>query len=115
MRNKLGAVAVFALLIAGVSLGQSTSPAATPTGSMQKMMMMDPKMHQQMMGGCKKMNEQMAGMKKAIADERAKPGDSAMQKASDAKIEALEKSIHELQKEIEAVPHYVPQGSSGTP
>src|SRR6516225_2100556 len=104
MRNKLGAVAVFALLIAGVSLGQSTSPAATPTGSMQKMMMMDPKMHQQ-----------MAGMKKAIADERAKPGDPAMQKASDAKIEALEKSIHELQKEIEAVPHYVPQGSSGTP
>ena len=115
MRNKLGAVAVFALLIAGVSLGQSTSPAATPKGSTQKMMMMDPKMHQQMMGECKKMDEQMAGMKKAIADERAKAGDPAMQKASDAKIEALEKTIHELQKQIEAVPQYLPQGNRNTP
>jgi hypothetical protein len=102
-------------LIAGVSIGQSPSPAAPPKAGMQNMMMMDSKMHQQMMGKSKMMSQQMAGVKKAIADERAKAGDPAMQKASDAKIEALEKSIHELQKQIEAVPQYLPQGSPNTP
>ena len=110
MLNKLGAVAVFALLIAGVSLAQSTSPAAKPKSSTQKMMVLDPKMHQQMMGEAKKMHEEMQGVKKAIAAERAKGGDPAMQQASDAQIQALEKSIHELQKQIESGPHYLPQG-----
>ena len=112
MRNELRAVAAFALLTVGVSFGQGTTPAAPPK---QKMMVLDPKMQQQMMGEASKAHDSMQGLKKAIAAERAKGGDAAMQKASDDQIAALEKSIHALRQQIETGPHYLPQTNPNAP
>jgi len=109
-------VAVFALLTVGVSLGQGTTPAAAPKAGSQKMMVLDPKVHQQMMGEVSKAHDEMQGLKKAIAAERAKGGgDAAMQKASDEQIAALEKTIHALRQQVESGPRYLPQANPNTP
>jgi hypothetical protein len=105
-------VPVLTLLTTGAAMAQSSAPAPkTPSSqkSSMKMMMLDPKMHQQMMGETKKMHDEMQNLKKAIADERAKGADPARQKASDEQIEALEKSIHTLRQQIETGPHYLEQ------
>ena len=127
MMTALKLVPALSLLMAGASFGQGTTSAtpqtkqAKPKSSGSKQMVMDPKMHEQMMADAKKMETQIQELKKAVADERAKSIDPAhhsemmaQQKASDQQIEALQATAKILRQQLDAAPHYIDQKGGPT-
>ena len=120
MDTRLKLVPVLALFGIGASFAQGTSSppkqAASSQKGSQKMMAMDPKMHEQMMNDLKRMETEIGQLQKTVAEERKSSIDPAhhaemmkQQKVSDEQIESLKKTIEGLRKQLESVPQYLPQ------
>ena len=123
MTRRLLLVSVIASLAAGASFAQtSTSATASKTSPQPKQMVMDEKMHQQMMDDLKRMDTQIEGLKKAVTEERKRGMDPAhheemmkQQKAADEEIAKLQATIRNLRGQLEKAPQYLPQANPNKP
>jgi len=98
-----------ALLAREGTVGTEAKPGS------QKTMPIDPKMRDQMMTTAKDMDQHLQELKMCLLHERSAAGNAgrtpqgAEREASDAQIQALEKSIEQLRQQLGNSPHYLDQ------
>jgi len=116
MGNSLKVVAIIALILGDASMAQDGKASTKQRPSSGKAVVIDAEQHEQMKTSVKEMEEQIQSLKRCVTDERGEAGDStraaaaiAHQKASDAQIEALQKSVQQLRQQLDSSPHYVDQ------
>lgn len=121
MRNALKVAVTVGLLAAGGAFAQGTTSGTKGTASaskpQSKQLVMDAKMHEQMMNDIKKMQAEIESLRKQLAEERKRGMDPAHhaemmaeQKTSDQKIDALQKTAKDLYQQVEQGPKYLDQG-----
>ncbi len=112
MKESVKLVPVLVLLTAAVTvLAQERTLGTEPKSSSQKV---DAKMHEEMKTTTKDLDAHLQELKSCLNHERSVASNSsrptsAEQEASDAQIQALEKSIRQLQEQLDARPHYIDQ------
>ena len=113
----LGASGAFAQ---GTTGGSKAASSAPKTAS--KQYVMDAKMHDQMMNDLKRMDTEISSLKQQLVEERKKSIDPAHhqemmaeQKASDQKIDSLQKTTQNLRQQVEQTPQYLPQQNKDRP
>ena len=118
MKENIKLVPVLILLTAALSvLAQERSLGTEPKSTSQKA---DAQKHEEMVTTAKDMDAQLQQLKSCLGHERSVSGNSgrpasAEQAASDAQIQALQKSIQQLQDQLNARPHYLDQKNSLRP
>src|SRR5262249_51010077 len=118
MKEAVKLVPVLVLLTAAVSvLAQERTLGTEPKPSPPKT---DAKMHGEMKGTTKDLDAHLQQLKSCLDHERSVASNSGRvtspeQDASDAQIQALEKSIQQLQEQLDARPHYLDQKNSLRP
>ncbi len=126
MNSGLKVVVVAGLLAASGAIAQGTAPTTKGSTSaskpQSKQLVIDEKHHQQMMDDIKKMESEIEGLKKQLAEERKRGMDPAhheemmtQQKASDKQVDALQKSVKILSADLAKVPQYQPQDNPNRP
>lgn len=121
MKEAVKLVPVVVCLAASLSVyAQERTVAEAKPGS-QKMMVIDPKVRDQMMATTKEMDKEVRELKSCLNRERSaisnsgRPPSAAERAAADAQIQALEKSIQQLRDQAENGPHYLDQRDSLLP
>jgi len=114
MQENVKLVPVLVLLTASVSiLAQERSGGTEAKSSSQQMMVIDPKVRDQMMATTKDMDRQVQELKSCVDRERAaaassgRPITAAERQALDAQIQELQRSIQQLRQQTENGPHYL--------
>jgi len=114
MQKTVKLVPVLVLLTASVSiLAQERTGGTEAKSSSQQMMVIDPKVRDQMMATTKDMDKQLQELKTCVDRERStaassgRPITASEREALDAQIQALQKSIQQLRQETEKGPHYL--------
>jgi hypothetical protein len=122
MQETVKLVPVLVVLTASLSiLAQERTGGTEAKSSSEKMMVIDPKVRDEMMSTTQAMDRQLQELKTRVDRERAaaassgRPITPAERAALDAQIQALEKSIQQLQQETENGPHYLDQKNSLRP
>jgi hypothetical protein len=98
----------------GTATATKGSTSASKTQS--KPLVIDAKMHEQMMNDIKTMQAEIASLKTQLAEERKRGIDPAhhdemmaQQRVSDQHVDALQKTVNSLGQEVAKVPQYQPQ------
>jgi LDH2 family malate/lactate/ureidoglycolate dehydrogenase len=122
MKEAVKLVPVVVLLTASASLlAQELTGGTEAKSSSQKMMVIDPKVRDDMMSTTQEMDRQVQELKTCVARERAaaassgRPISPAEGAALDAQIQALQKSIQQLRQQTDNGPHYLDQKNSLRP
>ena len=116
MQGTIKLFPVLVLLTASLSILAEERTEGTETKSKsQEMMVIDPKVRDQMMETTKEMDKQLQELKTCVARERAsaassgRPISPAERASLDAQVQALQKSIQQLQQQTDNGPHYLDQ------
>jgi len=98
---------VVVILSASVAtFAQAHSGGTEAKSSSSRMMVIDPKVRDQMMATTDQMDKQLQELKARVA-RQATP--ASEREALDAQIQALQKSVRELKEQTEMGPHYLDQ------
>ena len=116
MQGSAKLVPVLVLMTASLSLfAQERGGGIEVKPSSKQMMVLDPKVRDEMMRTTKEMDSQLHELKTCVERERAaaarggRPFTPAEGEALDAQIQALQKSIEQLQQQTENGPRYLDQ------
>jgi len=116
MQETVKLVPVLVVLTASLSiLAQERTGGTEAKSSSEKMMVIDPKVREQMMATTKEMDRQVQELKTCLDRERSgaassgRPTTPAERAASDSQIQALQKSIEQLRLQAANGPHYLDQ------
>jgi len=115
MQEAAKIVSVVMLLTASASLlAQERTVGTGAKPSSRKMMVIDPKDHQQMVKTAKEMDQQLQELKMCVLHERSacnsdESTSAAEQGATDTQIQALQRSVDQLRHQLESSPRYLDQ------
>ncbi|HET6983857.1 MAG TPA: FlxA-like family protein [Myxococcaceae bacterium] len=112
MQEAVKLVPFIVLLTASFSLFAQERPVATgASASSKKVMVIDPKVRNEMMTTANEADKHLQELKTCVRRERETGGQTtaAQRQALDAQITALEASIRQLQAQTENAPHYLDQ------